>query len=102
MTNGASAQTIARRGSGSAMRVPSRALTNARYSLGQTSRRTSTRSFASGGAWAGWVRANELSAPFRERHDTIASIGSHEAAHWSHTRSYSDTSAYDIRDERTV
>src|SRR2546427_6944099 len=99
MTNGASAKTIARSGSGSAIRLPSRALTNVRYSLGQTSRRTSTRTFASGGAWAGWVMANALSAPSCERHETIASIGSHEAPHWSHTGSYSATSAYDIRDD---
>src|SRR5207245_8163706 len=100
--NGASAQTIARSGSGSAMRLPIRSLRNARYPLGQTSRRTSARSFAAGGAWAGWVRANALSAPSCERHDTIASNGSHDAPHWSHTRSYSATSAYDIRDERAL
>src|SRR5207245_4614361 len=99
---GASAQTIARSGSGSAILMPRRALTKVRYPFGQTSLRTSTRSVAPPGTCAACVSANALSVPSREVHDTTASIGSTDSPQASQTRSYSDMrNKYDIRDERT-
>src|SRR5256886_16414713 len=101
-SKGASAQTIARSASGSAILIPRRAPTKARYPFGQTSLRTSTRSVAPPGTGATWVSAKALSVPSRDVHDTTASIGSQEWPHASQTRSDSDIrTKYDIRDERT-
>src|SRR3989441_6363537 len=83
------------------MRIPRRAVTNLKYSFGHTSVRTSTRSVARSGTCAACVKAKPASVPSVDAHETIASIGSHAWPQESHTRSYSATSPYDIRDDRT-
>src|SRR2546427_3402341 len=102
MTKGASAATIARSGSGSAMRFPKRAFTNARNSFGQMSLRASILEGPLVGACAACVSAKSLSLSPSTVHVTTASSGSHVWEHESHTRSYSATSPYDIRREHAA